>query len=116
MDTSFGLTEEQVALRIVAADVARTVYAPKAAQWDADRTALPAEEVKRLAGLDFLGLAIPEEYGGSGGTLLDALIVVEELAKECRPAAFQVFEANVGPARVVEFFGTDAQKEWILPA
>jgi alkylation response protein AidB-like acyl-CoA dehydrogenase len=112
---SFGLSQEQLALRQVAADVARDVYAPVAAQWDADRTALPAAEVKRLAELGFLGIALPEQYGGAGGDLLDALLVVEELAKECRPAAFQVFEANVGPARVIEFFGTDAQREWILP-
>jgi alkylation response protein AidB-like acyl-CoA dehydrogenase len=113
--SSFSLTDEQRALREVAADVARTVYAPVAAQWDADRTALPADEVRRLAGLGFLGIALPEEYGGAGGDLLDALLVVEELAKECRPAAFQVFEANVGPARVIEFFGTEEQKKWILP-
>ena len=65
-----------------------------------ERTTLPEEEVKRLADLGFLGIALPEEYGGQGGTLLDALIVIEELAKECRPAAFQVFEANTGPVRV----------------
>jgi alkylation response protein AidB-like acyl-CoA dehydrogenase len=112
---SFGLTQEQLALREVAAQVARDVYAPVAAQWDAERTVLPAAETKRLADLGFLGIALPEKYGGAGGDLLSALLVVEELAKECRPAAFQVFEANVGPARVIEFFGTEAQREWILP-
>lgn len=113
--SGFHLTPEQCQLRQLAADVAREVYAPKAAQWDADRQSLPPEEVRRLADLGFLGIAIPQEYGGQGGTLLDALIVIEELAKQCRPAAFQVFEANVGPVRVVQFFGTDEQKKWILP-
>lgn len=111
----FHLTPEQQQLRELAAEVAREVYAPKAEEWDRDRTALPADEVKRLADLGFLGIAIPEEYGGHGGTLLDALIVQEELAKQCRPAAFQVFEANVGPCRVLEFFGTEAQKQHYLP-
>ena len=37
--------------------------------------------------------------------MLDALVVIEELAKECRPAAFQVFEANTGPARVLSLLG-----------
>ena len=109
------MTQEQLALREVAAEVARDIYAPVAAQWDAERTALPAVETKRLAELGFLGIALPERYGGAGGDLLSALLVVEELAKQCRPAAFQVFEANVGPARVIEFFGTEAQREWILP-
>lgn len=111
----FDLTSEQQELRRLAAEVAREVYAPRAAQWDAERTTLPREEVQRLADLGFLGLATPEKYGGQGGTLLDALIVVEELAKECRPAAFQVFECNTGPIRVLEFFGTEEQKHRYLP-
>lgn len=109
------LTPEQQDLRRLAAKVAQEVYAPKAAQWDADRTTLPEDEVKRLADLGFLGLALPEEYGGQGGTILDAMIVLEELAKECRPAAFQVFEANMGPIRVLEFFGTEEQKREYIP-
>ena len=111
----FQLTPEQLQLRETAAEVAREVYGPVAENWDRERTALPAEEVKRLADLGFLGIATPAELGGHGGTLLDALIVEEELAKVCRPAAFQVFEANAGPCRVIEFFGTDEQKAWILP-
>lgn len=114
--SGLNLTPEQLQLRQVAAEVAREVYAPVAAQWDAERTALPHDEVKRLADLGFLGITTPEEYGGQGGTLLDALIVIEELAKECRPAAFQVFEANVGPIRVIQFFGTEEQKQKYLPA
>jgi butyryl-CoA dehydrogenase len=109
------LTIEQRELRELAAKVAREVYAPRAAEWDRDRTTLPRAEVARLADLGFLGIALPERYGGAGGSLLDALIVIEELAKECRPAAFQVFEANVGPVRVVELFGTEEQKQEVIP-
>jgi butyryl-CoA dehydrogenase len=112
---SFQLTDEQRQLRDVAREVAIEVYRPLNPAWDRDRVALPTEEVERLARLGFLGLALPEEYGGAGGTLLDALLVVEELAKESRSAAFQVFEANVGPSRVIELFGTDEQKKAILP-
>lgn len=111
----FELTDEQRQLREVAREVAVEIYRPRNAAWDAERVALPAEEVRRLAELGFLGLALPHEYGGAGGTLLDALLVVEELAKESRSAAFQVFEANVGPSRVIELFGTDEQKKAILP-
>jgi butyryl-CoA dehydrogenase len=42
-------------------------------------------------------------------------VVIEELAKECRPAAFQVFEANTGPAKVVSLLGTPEQCERYLP-
>jgi alkylation response protein AidB-like acyl-CoA dehydrogenase len=81
--TAFALTPEQQELRTLAAEVARDVYAPMAAELDAERRPLPDAEVKRLADLGFLGMAIPEQYGGQGGTLMDALIVIEELAKEC---------------------------------
>jgi len=109
------LTAEQSQLRELAAQVAREVYGPRAADWDRDRTGLPHSEVQRLADLGFLGIALPEEHGGQGGSLVDALIVIEELAKVCRPAAFQVFEANVGPIRAIEHFGTPEQREHYLP-
>lgn len=46
---------------------------------------------------------------------MDALVVIEELGKECQIAAFQVFEANTGPARVIDLFGTAEQKSRFLP-
>lgn len=113
--TGFQLGPEQLQLRELAAQIAREVYAPRAAEWDLYRTPLPAAEVQRLADLGFLGIVFPKEYGGQGGDLSDALIVIEELAKECRPAAFQVFEANVGPIRVIEFFGTKEQQQHYIP-
>lgn len=113
--TEFGLSAEQLMLRETAAQVAREVYAPKALEWDRDRTFLPDAERKRLAKLGFLGIGLPEAYGGGGAPLMDALVVIEELAKECQLAAFQVFEANTGPARVIDLFGTDDQKARLLP-
>jgi len=113
--SGFELTGEQRELRALAGQVAREIYRPRAAEWGRDCTALPREEVARLAGLGFLGITLPERYGGHGGSLTDALIVIEELAKECRSAAFQVFEANVGPVRVVELFGTEEQKQRVIP-
>jgi alkylation response protein AidB-like acyl-CoA dehydrogenase len=112
---SASLTPEQTALRTVAREVANDVYAPLADEWDATRTLFPDAEIKRLAELGFLGICLPEEYGGSDAPLMDALIVIEELAKVCRPAAFEVFEANVGPVRVLQFYGTAAQCEEIIP-
>jgi alkylation response protein AidB-like acyl-CoA dehydrogenase len=113
--TDFQVSPERAALKALAAQVARDVYAPRATEWERSHEPLPADEVRRLADLGFLGITIPEEYGGAGAPLMDALTVIEELAKECRPAAFQVFEATVGPARVIEFFGTEEQRKTYLP-
>lgn len=111
----FSLTEEQEALRDTAARVAREVYAPRTLEWDRDRTFLPDAERTRLAELGLLGIGLPAEHGGGGADLLDALLVIEELAKQCQVAAFTVFEANTGPARVVDLFGTEEQKARLLP-
>lgn len=109
------LTEEQLALKETAASLAKERYAPRALEWDEDFTFFPKEEKQYLASLGFMGICLPEQHGGAGSELLDALIVIEELAKECQLAAFYVFEANTGPARVVDLFGTDEQRREFLP-
>lgn len=111
----FMLTDEQKALKEMVASLAKERYAPKALEWDENFTFFPKDEKRYLASLGFMGMCLPEEYGGSGAELMDALIVIEELAKECQLAAFYVFEANTGPARVVDLFGTDEQKAKFLP-
>ncbi|NKQ55782.1 acyl-CoA dehydrogenase [Amycolatopsis sp. K13G38] len=108
-------TDEQRALKEVAVKLAVERYAPKAEEWDRTRTAFPREERRYLGELGFLGIALPERYGGGGAPLQHALTVIEELAKECRPAAFQVFESNTGPAQVVARLGTEEQRERFLP-
>lgn len=111
----FTLTEEQLSLKAMVSDLAKKVYAPQALEWDRKGTFLPQTERERLASLGLLGISLPEEYGGGGAGLLDALIVIEELAKASQIPAFTVFEANTGPARVIDLFGTDEQKERFLP-
>ncbi|GGO79959.1 acyl-CoA dehydrogenase family protein [Nonomuraea cavernae] len=110
-----GDTDELRALREAAAAVALDRYAPVAEQWDEQRTPFPHDERRYLGGLGYLGIALPERFGGGGATLREALVVIEELAKQCRPAAFQVFESNTGPAQVVSLIGTDGQRERYLP-
>ena len=111
----YGLTADQVEFQQAAARAARELYGPKAAQWDRDSSDFPAGERHRLGELGYLGIALPELYGGGGAPVLDALIAIEELAKVCRPAAFQVFESNTGPAQVVAQLGADALKAKYLP-
>lgn len=111
----FALTDEQQQLRALVADLARDVYAPRALEWDTEGIHLPDEERRRMGELGLLGITLPEEYGGMGRPLIDALIAIEELAKATQVAAWPVFEATTGPARVIEMFGTDEQKRRWLP-
>jgi alkylation response protein AidB-like acyl-CoA dehydrogenase len=103
-------------IRAVAAQVAKERYAARADEWDAGRVPFPDAERRYLGTLGYLGIALPERFGGAGGSVRDALIVIEELAKVCRPAAFQVFEANVGAAQALDRLGTEEQRERYLPA
>lgn len=109
------LTDEQRDLKELAAKIAADRYAAHARAWDRDRTPFPADERRRLGELGLLGLTLPEQYGGGGRPLLDALIVMEEFAKVSPLAAWPIFEASTGPARVIDLFGTDEQRARILP-
>ena len=110
-----GPTEVQLELQALAARLAADRYAPHARQWDDAATPLPLEERRRLAELGLLSLALPVEYGGGGRPLMDALVVIEELAKASPLAAYPVFEACTGPARVIELLGSDELRKRILP-
>ncbi|WP_110207572.1 acyl-CoA dehydrogenase family protein [Nocardioides daejeonensis] len=110
------MVDEFAEIRELAARVARDVYGPIAETMDVNRTPVTLEQRKQLGELGFLGIAHPEEYGGSGAPLAQALAVVEEFAKVCRPAAFQIFESNTGPAQVINHLGTPEQKQRWLPS
>jgi alkylation response protein AidB-like acyl-CoA dehydrogenase len=115
VDTAAASSDHTRELVGLARSLAKERYAPNAARWDAERTAFPHEERAYLGSLGLLGICLPERFGGAGAPLKDALVVIEELAKECRPAAFQVFEANTGPARVLALLGSEELQSRILP-
>lgn len=107
--------DEYAEIRSLAAKVASEVYGPLAEQMDVGRTPVSLEQRRQLGQLGFLGIAHPEQYGGSGSPLAEALVVVEEFGKVCRPAAFQVFEANTGPAQVITMLASEEQRQRWLP-
>ena len=67
---------------------------------------------KRIAELGWLGAAIPEEYGGSGGGAIDLCLLLEESARGMIPMGF--FSVSMISAGAVSRFGTDEQKQEIL--
>jgi alkylation response protein AidB-like acyl-CoA dehydrogenase len=58
----------------------------------------------------FMGMTIPRELGGGGRSFLDAVLVVEEVAKACTVSARIVVEANMGAISTVMAYGTEAQR------
>src|SRR5882724_13298167 len=67
---------------------------------------------KQMAELGWLGLTIPEEYGGAGGTMLDACLFMEETARGMAPIGG--YATTLIVAGATRRFGTDGQKQRIL--
>ncbi len=106
----FELTETQIAIRDLARRIAREVAAPRAAEIDRTES-YPWETVEELTRQGIMGMTIPEAYGGQGRSCLDAILVVEELAKACGVTARIAVEANMGAIGAIMKYGTEAQKK-----
>jgi alkylation response protein AidB-like acyl-CoA dehydrogenase len=108
MDT-LGLSTQELALQARAREFARTIVQPRAAEVDASEQ-YPWDIVKALADARFVGMTIPAEYGGQGRSFLDAVLVIEEMAKCCTVTARIVVETNMGAVSTVMAYGSDEQK------
>ena len=77
------LSEQQAMIRESARRVAQEVVAPTAAQRD-QASQWPRAEIEAAAGAGFMGMLIPEEYGGSGLSFVEYCLALEEFAAEGR--------------------------------
>lgn len=75
----------------------------------------PWDVAKLLAGQGLLGLALPEEDGGQGASLIDAVIAIQEIGAVCPKSADIVQAGNFGPLRTFAEYATDEQKTRWLP-
>ncbi|MGK7862698.1 3-sulfinopropanoyl-CoA desulfinase [Falsiroseomonas sp. E2-1-a4] len=104
-----GLTRDQVALRDRARELAQEAAAQAA---ETDRSGqYPWPMVRKMAEAGFTGLTVPREWGGPGGSVLDAALVVEEFSKACAVCGRIAVEANMGAVGAIMAYGTDAQKK-----
>ena len=111
----FSPTEDQLAVQTMARDFATNEVLPKAAEIDRDHRH-PAELVKRMADLGFLGIAIPEQYGGSGFDHVSYALAMEEVSRACASTGVIMSVNNSLVCDPIYRFGTDAQKqEWLTP-
>ena len=111
----FKLTSEQLELQKVARDFAQKELTALADEMEESANPVPKEILKKIGELGFLGINTPTEYGGLGLSNLDAIIVLEEFGKISSAVGWPVFEANAGPVKVIEHFGSDALKKRVIP-
>ncbi|MFX1674809.1 acyl-CoA dehydrogenase family protein [Paraburkholderia sp. A2WS-5] len=108
------LNEQQIMIRETARRVASEIIAPTAAERDL-QSAWPHAELKALAELGFLGMLIPEAYGGTGASVLDFCIAQHEFAAVDAGLATIVHVHNFTALTIAEH-GTQEQKQRYLPA
>ena len=111
----FKLTAEQLELQKVARDFAQKELTALADEMEESANPVPKDVLKKIGELGFLGINTPTEYGGLGLSNLDAIIVLEEFGKVSSAVGWPVFEANAGPVKVIEHFGSDALKKRVIP-
>lgn len=111
----FTLSEEQRALQETVARFAAAELPGIAAECEKQHEPVPQRIVKMYAEMGFLGLNLPEAYGGGGQTHLDAVIVLEELAKISAAVAFPVFESCFGPILAIAHFAPEELRQRVIP-
>lgn len=110
----FSLTEEQLALADAVRRFARAELADGALE-RAHSNAYPWDVASKLADMGMLGITIPEARGGTGGSLMDAVLTIQELAMVCPKSADVVQAGNFGPIRTFAEYASEQQRAAYLP-
>ena len=111
----FQLSDEQRELQETARKFARAELPDLAREMEEKAEPLPDAMRKRYAEMGFLGINLPEEYGGLGLGHLEALLVLEQFAMISPAVAWPIFESATGPVRTVQHFASDELKAKIIP-
>ena len=109
----FELTEEQIAVRDAAREFAQTKLLPGVIERDENQT-FPAEQIKELGELGFLGMMVDPKYGGSGMDAVSYVLAMEEISKVDASCSVVMSVNNSLVCWGLETFGTEEQKEKYL--
>lgn len=110
----FKITEEQRAMIGTVRELTQNNFKPRALKY-MDGT-FPWENIRELANIGVLGMAVPEEYGGLGLSVLDTALVLEEIAKGCYVTAMAVMGEVGVQTKIIDAFAPENIKRRLLPA
>lgn len=110
---NFQLTEEHEMIRQAARDFARTELLPGVIERDNEQK-FPAEQIKKLGELGFMGLMVSPEYGGAGMDTISYVLAMEEISKIDASASVVMSVNNSLVCWGLETFGTEEQKQKYL--
>lgn len=107
------LTDEQRTMVATVRALTQEKFKPRAAKFMDG--SFPWENMKELAELGILGMAVPEEYGGLGLPVFDTALVLEEIAKGCYTTAMAVLGEVGTQTKIIAAFAPESIKRRILP-
>jgi alkylation response protein AidB-like acyl-CoA dehydrogenase len=110
---NFELTEEHKMIRDAARDFAQTELLPGVIERDETQT-FPAEQIKKLGELGFLGMMVDPKYGGAGMDAISYVLAMEEISKVDASCSVVMSVNNSLVCWGLETFGSEAQKEKYL--
>jgi alkylation response protein AidB-like acyl-CoA dehydrogenase len=110
---SFQLSEEQLAVRDAARDFARNELLPGVIERDEHQT-FPAEQVRKMGELGFMGMMVDPRYGGGGMDTISYVLAMEEISKIDASASVCMSVNNSLVCWGLENFGTEEQKQKYL--
>jgi alkylation response protein AidB-like acyl-CoA dehydrogenase len=111
----FELTEEQMVVRDAARDFAQNVLKPGVIERD-EKQIFPAEEVKQLGELGFMGMMVSPEYGGGGMDSISYVLAMEEISKIDASTSVCMSVNNSLVCWGIEKFGSEEQKrKYLVP-
>jgi alkylation response protein AidB-like acyl-CoA dehydrogenase len=111
----FPFTQEHEMIRQAARDFAQNEIAPIAAEFD-ERGDFPSETIKKMGGMGFMGIEVPEEYGGAGMDTLAYVLALEEICKADASHGTIMSVNNSLFCYAILKFGTEEQKrKYITP-
>lgn len=110
---NFDLTEEQILIRDAARNFARAELLPGVIERD-DKQIFPAEQIKKLGELGFLGMMVSPEYGGGGMDAISYVLAMEELSKIDASASVVVSVNNSLVCAGLEKYASEEQKQTYL--
>src|SRR6201996_6089817 len=109
----FEFTEEQLMIRQAARDFANTELKPGVIERD-EHQKFPADQVKAMGDLGFMGMMVSPQYGGSGMDTVSYVLVMEELSKIDASASVVVSVNNSLVCYGLEKYGSEEQKQKYL--
>src|SRR5690606_17824864 len=110
---NFQLTEEQIAVQMAARDFARNELLPGVIERD-EQAKFPAEQIKKLGELGFMGMMVDPKYGGSGMDTVSYVLAMEEISKVDASASVCMSVNNSLVCWGLETYGNEEQKQKYL--